>query len=74
MCFGLRRNTKLVSDHDCCIVGLPNVIHVKVLSFIKKVIKVNINNVSCTLAMVMNLNKLQYRTSAEIKSIEAQAK
>jgi len=26
MCFGLRKNTKLLSDHDCYTVGLTNVI------------------------------------------------
>ena len=26
MCFGLRKNTKLLSDHDCYTVGLTNVV------------------------------------------------
>jgi len=38
MCFGLRRNTKLLSDHDCYTVGLANVVFCEIVLCFEKIL------------------------------------
>jgi hypothetical protein len=60
MCFGLRKNTKLLSDHDCYTVGLTNVVFCEIVQSFENTAAVTVTYIVMSSVQRLWLCKVAY--------------